>query len=127
MRNSSTTPIRMLFIFGGVCLAFILQATGKGAGSVLTANAESSVETLQLTSQVFDNTRSIRVLLPPGYHDPENAGQRYPVFYFTDGILVFRSNRINMESPSVLAWPGRDCGIARSVRLTDISGSFASF
>lgn len=55
------------------------------------------VETLRVTSKVFNNTRTIRILLPPGYHAPESANKRYPVFYFTDGSVVFDPNRINVE------------------------------
>jgi predicted alpha/beta superfamily hydrolase len=42
-----------------------------------------------LTSRIFDNTRSIRVLLPPGYDAPENRGKRYPVLYLLDGQNLF--------------------------------------
>lgn len=60
-------------------------------------SAQSDVETLKLTSRVFGNTRTIRVLLPPGYHDPNNGRRKYPVFYFNDGIIVFKSDRIGIE------------------------------
>jgi hypothetical protein len=39
-----------------------------------------NVETHQLTSRVFQNTRALRVLLPPDYHAPANARRGYPVF-----------------------------------------------
>ena len=42
-----------------------------------------------LTSKVFDNTRSIRVLVPPGYDAPENRNKRYPVLYLLDGQNLF--------------------------------------
>lgn len=45
--------------------------------------------TLVVRSRVFENTRSIRVLLPPGYDAPENRARRYPVFYFTDGVAAW--------------------------------------
>jgi enterochelin esterase-like enzyme len=57
----------------------------------------NNVETLQITSKVFDNTRTIRILLPPGYHDPKNAAQHYPVLYFNDGITVFKSRTFHLE------------------------------
>jgi enterochelin esterase-like enzyme len=44
---------------------------------------------LTLKSNVFNNTRAIHILLPPGYNDPENQKRRYPVFYFADGIAAF--------------------------------------
>lgn len=60
------------------------------------AGASGNVETLKLTSKVFGNTRALRVLLPPGYHSPRNAGRRYPVFYFNDGAMVFNPQRVNV-------------------------------
>ncbi len=56
-----------------------------------------NVETLELKSAVFSNTRSIRVLVPPGYRDLENATRRYPVLYLNDGIMAFRPAAINVE------------------------------
>ncbi len=50
-----------------------------------------NVETFELTSKVFGNTRTIRVLLPPGYHDEKNLDRQYPVFYFNDGLMLFDS------------------------------------
>jgi len=50
---------------------------------------QPSVQQVTLKSQVFENTRQIRVLLPPGYTDSRNAAVRYPVFYFFDGIAAF--------------------------------------
>ena len=44
------------------------------------------VETLTLTSRVFHNTRTIRVLLPAGY----DGHRKYPVMYLNDGQMVFR-------------------------------------
>ena len=55
------------------------------------APASKNVETFELTSKVFGNTRTIRVLLPPGYHDDKNLDRQYPVFYFNDGLMVFDS------------------------------------
>jgi predicted alpha/beta superfamily hydrolase len=43
----------------------------------------------QLESRVFGNTRTIRVLLPPGYDARENASRRYPVLYMLDGQNLF--------------------------------------
>jgi enterochelin esterase-like enzyme len=46
-------------------------------------------ELLTLRSQVFHNTRHLRVLLPPAYRDAANEARRYPVCYFFDGIAAF--------------------------------------
>ena len=42
-----------------------------------------------LTSKVFGNVRTIRVLVPPGYDDPKNASTKYPVLYMLDGQNQF--------------------------------------
>jgi predicted alpha/beta superfamily hydrolase len=42
-----------------------------------------------LDSRIFGNTRTIRVLLPPGYDAPENAAVTYPVLYLLDGQNLF--------------------------------------
>lgn len=61
--------------------------------SVITgpfANTQEPTEhTLTLRSQIFENTRSVRVLLPPGYDSPTSGRRRYPVFYFSDGIAAW--------------------------------------
>lgn len=49
----------------------------------------SNVELFQVKSKVFGNTRTVRVLLPPGYHNKQNSGVRYPVLYLNDGYAVF--------------------------------------
>ena len=47
------------------------------------------VENFELTSKIFENTRTIRVLLPPGYSDEANKDKRYPVLYMLDGQNLF--------------------------------------
>lgn len=43
----------------------------------------------EFSSRVFGNTRMLRILLPPGYDAPENAGRRYPVLFLNDGQNLF--------------------------------------
>lgn len=43
----------------------------------------------EFQSQIFRNTRMLRVWLPPGYSAPENEGRHYPVFYLNDGQNLF--------------------------------------
>jgi len=43
----------------------------------------------QFTSQVFGNTRMLRVLLPPSYDEEANKTWRYPVLYLNDGQNLF--------------------------------------
>lgn len=55
------------------------------------AQTSKNVETFELTSKVFGNTRTIRILLPPEYHDYKNLDRQYPVLYLNDGLMVFDS------------------------------------
>ncbi|HEY7462588.1 MAG TPA: alpha/beta hydrolase-fold protein [Gemmatimonadota bacterium] len=58
----------------------------------MLATQTSRVENLRLhrfTSRQFRNTRTIRVLLPPGYDAPENQARRYPALYLNDGQNLF--------------------------------------
>lgn len=49
------------------------------------------LEMVSLNSRVFGNTRTLRVLLPPGYDAPATARRRYPVLYLNDGQNLFDS------------------------------------
>ncbi|HUA15486.1 MAG TPA: alpha/beta hydrolase-fold protein [Verrucomicrobiae bacterium] len=56
--------------------------------------AQSATGDLRLhsfSSRVFRNTRFLRVWLPPGYDDPENAGRRYPALFLNDGQNLFEA------------------------------------
>lgn len=53
------------------------------------STASGDLRIQQLASEIFNNTRSIRVLLPPGYDAAENRGKRYPVLYMLDGQNLF--------------------------------------
>jgi predicted alpha/beta superfamily hydrolase len=72
-------------------LAFVCLAAA--ASAVAAAQCKSTVSgdlrIQPLTSKIFNNTRSIRVLLPPGYDAAENRGKRYPVLYLLDGQNLF--------------------------------------
>lgn len=80
-----------------VVLVFGFATLSLTASQNETSSSASNVETFQLTSKTFSNTRTIRVLLPPGYRNQENATKRYPVIYLNDGVMVFRPDRINIE------------------------------
>lgn len=47
------------------------------------------LEVVRLHSQVFGNTRFLRIWLPPGYGDEENHPTTYPVLYLNDGQNLF--------------------------------------
>jgi enterochelin esterase-like enzyme len=86
---------RPLVTFRTVALA-LLVAWGSSArpgppapavAGTAPAAREGRLETVELTSRVFGNTRLLRVLLPPGYElEPE---RRYPVLYLLDGQTLF--------------------------------------
>ena len=60
------------------------------------AATRPTVDTFMLTSKTFDNTRTIRVLLPAGY--AQSAHRSYPVLYLNDGSMVFRQNAIDVAT-----------------------------
>ncbi|MDA1265536.1 MAG: alpha/beta hydrolase-fold protein [Planctomycetota bacterium] len=47
------------------------------------------LDLFDITSERLENTRKLRVWLPPGYDAEENATRRYPVLYLHDGQNVF--------------------------------------
>jgi enterochelin esterase-like enzyme len=54
----------------------------------------TKVELLTLHSKIFANTRTLRIWLPPGYHNSWQSLRKYPVFYFTDGIATFHGRQL---------------------------------
>jgi len=59
--------------------------------SAIVANASvtGDLRLHEFASRTFNNTRMLRVWLPPGYDDPENKNRHYPVFYLNDGQNLF--------------------------------------
>jgi enterochelin esterase-like enzyme len=66
-----------------------INAAGAVGEVVLAGGATGDLRLHQFRSRVFRNTRFLRVWLPPGYDDAENAGRRYPVLYLNDGQNLF--------------------------------------
>ena len=70
-----------------------IQTIKSGAGAVAEViRATGAAGDLRLhgfRSRIFRNTRFLRVWLPPGYDDAENAGRHYPVLYLNDGQNLF--------------------------------------
>jgi predicted alpha/beta superfamily hydrolase len=65
-----------------------LDAAGATAVPCIST-ATGDLRLHPLTSAIFGNTRTIRVLLPAGYDAPENALRKYPVLYLLDGQNLF--------------------------------------
>jgi predicted alpha/beta superfamily hydrolase len=74
--------IRILTILAFLCSSSFPAYPQVASGSpVLRFHA--------LDSKVFGNVRTIRVLVPPDYHNTQNSRRRYPVLYLNDGQNLF--------------------------------------
>jgi predicted alpha/beta superfamily hydrolase len=56
---------------------------------IRAGSATGDLRIHEFKSQVFRNTRFIRVWLPPGYDEPSEQARRYPVLYLNDGQNLF--------------------------------------
>src|SRR5271157_6398095 len=64
-------------------------SAGSSAGVIRAQSATGDLRLHEFRSRIFRNTRFLRVWLPPGYEEPQNAARRYPVFYLNDGQNLF--------------------------------------
>lgn len=76
----------VIFIFAFSCSNSFAQIP---PAKPCTPTVVGTVETFELKSTVFDNTRTVRVFLPPGYSDAANRDRHYPVLYMFDGQNLF--------------------------------------
>ena len=67
------------------------ESTGSGitAGVIRAESATGDLRLHHFYSRIFRNDRFLRVWLPPGYDDPQNAARCYPVLYLNDGQNLF--------------------------------------
>lgn len=79
-----------------VLLSMLIPCAALAAGpararAAVTPCAPSAGElhVLHFQSKVFPYPQTLRVWLPPGYHDAANAQHRYPVLYMFDGQNLF--------------------------------------
>jgi len=74
-----------------LCVGLLLSANASAepAAPACRSTASGDLRLHRLDSRIFDNTRTIRVLLPPGYEALENRSRRYPVLYMLDGQNLF--------------------------------------
>jgi len=68
-----------------------IENLDAGGSVVRATSATGDLRLHSFASRIFHNTRFLRVWLPPGYDDPENAGRRYPVLYLNDGQNLFEA------------------------------------
>jgi predicted alpha/beta superfamily hydrolase len=59
------------------------------ARAIRATSATGDLRLLEFRSRIFNNTRFLRVWLPPDYDDAANTAARYPVLYLNDGQNLF--------------------------------------
>jgi enterochelin esterase-like enzyme len=73
-----------------------LQTTNNQAetasAAIRAGGATGDLRLHEFRSRIFRNTRFLRVWLPPGYDDAQNAGRHYPVLYLNDGQNLFETS-----------------------------------
>jgi predicted alpha/beta superfamily hydrolase len=77
----------------------VARSLSSDASSKSGTTADSSalrIETFELESRVFGNTRTIRVCLPATYGQLGHEDHKYPVLYMNDGFAVFKSSLWNL-------------------------------
>ncbi len=70
----------------------IAPPKAETAPAVKASGATGDLRLHQFRSRIFRNTRFLRVWLPAGYDDSENAGKYYPVLYLNDGQNLFEAS-----------------------------------
>lgn len=70
-----------------VAVTLLLALNAWGGTPAHTVAGDLEIQ--PFTSKIFNNTRNLRVLLPPGYHDMINRHRQYPVMYLQDGQNLF--------------------------------------
>jgi imidazolonepropionase-like amidohydrolase/predicted alpha/beta superfamily hydrolase len=72
------------------------------SNSAAPPQSSTNLEILTLHSNIFNNTRSLRVWLPPDYQDPNQSDRKYPVFYFTDGVAAFHGRELDRVADDLI-------------------------
>jgi enterochelin esterase-like enzyme len=65
------------------------RVAGAVSAAIRASGATGDLRLHEFRSRIFRNTRFLRVWLPPGYDEAENAGRYYPVLYLNDGQNLF--------------------------------------
>ena len=84
-------PVHARAILTIASICFTAVPCGHAVECKSTASGDLRIHSL--ASDIFSNTRSLRVLLPPGYDAAENRSKRYPVLYMLDGQNLFDACR----------------------------------
>ena len=72
-----------------VLLCGFHAARAQGPSQSCKSTVTGDLEIVPLVSKIYGNERNLRVWLPPGYHDAENAQTTYSVLYVFDGTWLF--------------------------------------
>jgi predicted alpha/beta superfamily hydrolase len=72
-----------------ICVLSVQLPARNQPAQPCTPTVVGTLETFDLSSKVFGNTRTIRVLLPAGYADAGNRDRHYPVLYMLDAQNLF--------------------------------------
>lgn len=65
------------------------DASRTPAGVIRAETATGDLRIHPFHSRIYRNDRFLRVWLPPGYDDAQNAARQYPVLYLNDGQNLF--------------------------------------
>jgi predicted alpha/beta superfamily hydrolase len=68
------------------------QSAPVVATAIRAMGVMGDLRLIEFRSRIFRNTRFLRVWLPPGYDDLENAERHYPALYLNDGQNLFESS-----------------------------------
>jgi predicted alpha/beta superfamily hydrolase len=72
-----------------VALAILISATAFAQTQPCKSTVTGTLDIVGIESSVFHNERYLRIWLPPGYSDADNAAKLYPVLYMLDGQILF--------------------------------------
>jgi predicted alpha/beta superfamily hydrolase len=92
----------------------LVVALGISAGVLAGQGAGRDLRLEPFTSATFGNTRTLRILLPPGYSAPEHRDRRYPVLYLNDGQNLFDA--------ATSTFTGREWRVDETVRELTATG-----
>lgn len=99
MSNLTTLSLLPLsFVMAGrpTVVARTLSSDASYQNGSAPDSSAPRIETFELESRVFGNTRTIRVCLPATYGQFGHEDQKYPVLYMNDGFAVFKSSLWNL-------------------------------
>jgi predicted alpha/beta superfamily hydrolase len=82
-------PALLLTAAAWACSPHLSFAQQTAAADTCKSTITGEVQTFELASKIFENSRAVRVFLPPGYSEPDNKDRRYPVLYMLDGQNLF--------------------------------------